>query len=109
MGTAVPRIEEAMMRWDWAGYEALMRWELAGYIASALVLAAFYMENIVALRIVALLSNLAFIVYGVALNLAPVWLLHTLLVPLNLLRLIETARRRRTRGKRADAGSNHAD
>src|SRR5262245_55832868 len=70
------------------------RWELAGWIASALVLAAFYMKSMVWLRVVALLSNLAFIVYGIALDLPPIWLLHALLVPLNWLRLVEAARAR---------------
>jgi hypothetical protein len=69
-------------------------WELAGWIASALVLVAFYMKSMVWLRVVALLSNLAFIVYGLALNLPPIWLLHALLMPLNWLRLVEATRAR---------------
>jgi hypothetical protein len=67
-------------------------WDVAGYVASALVLAAFYMKSMVWLRVVALLSNVAFIVYGLALNLPPIWLLHALLVPLNWFRLIEATR-----------------
>jgi hypothetical protein len=74
---------------------AMIPWDLAGYIASALVLAAFYMKSMVWLRVVALLSNLAFIAYGLALNLPPIWLLHALLVPLNWFRLIEATRTRR--------------
>jgi hypothetical protein len=79
-------------------------WDVAGYVASALVLAAFYMKSMVWLRIVALLSNAAFIVYGLALNLPPIWLLHALLVPLNWFRLLEAthiaARSRRHRTTR---------
>jgi hypothetical protein len=72
-----------------------MCWDACGYLASGLVLAAFYMEDIVPLRVVALASNMAFIAYGLALGLTPVWLLHALLVPLNGCRLIEALRKRR--------------
>jgi hypothetical protein len=60
-----------------------------GYAASALVLAAFCMRDMIALRIVSLFSNLAFIAYGVALDLTPIWLLHGLLLPMNLWRLMQ--------------------
>jgi hypothetical protein len=43
-----------------------------GFIASALVLAAFGMKNMVNLRIVAICSNFAFIVYALLLHLLPV-------------------------------------
>ena len=69
-----------------------MCWHVCGYVASGLVLAAFYMNDMVPLRVVALASNLAFIVYGLALDLTPIWLLHALLVPLNGCRLIEAVR-----------------
>jgi hypothetical protein len=71
-----------------------MCWDVCGYIASGLVLAAFYMKDMIPLRIVALASNLAFIGYGLALELTPIWLLHALLVPLNGYRLVEAARLR---------------
>jgi hypothetical protein len=87
-------LEEAMLALAALGGSLRISWDLAGYIASALVLAAFYMKSMVWLRVVALLSNLAFIVYGLALNLPPIWLLHALLVPLNWLRLVEAARAR---------------
>jgi CRP/FNR family transcriptional regulator, cyclic AMP receptor protein len=63
-----------------------------GYIASGLVLTAFYMKDMAALRVIALCSNFAFIAYGLALGLTPIWLLHALLVPVNGCRLIETVR-----------------
>lgn len=69
-----------------------MCWDLCGYIASGLVLAAFYMKEMMSLRLVALASNLAFMAYGLALDLTPVWLLHALLVPLNGYRLMEAAK-----------------
>ena len=71
-----------------------MCWDVCGYIASGLVLAAFYMKDMIPLRLVALASNLAFIAYGLALDLTPIWFLHALLVPLNSYRLVETAKLR---------------
>ena len=70
-------------------------WEALGYVASALVLAAFYMKEMIPLRIAALASNLAFIAYGAALGLTPIWLLHFLLLPMNGCRLVQALRVRR--------------
>ena len=61
--------------------------EATGYLASALVLAAFCMRDMVALRCTAIASNLAFIAYGVLADLGPVLVLHLLLLPVNVLRL----------------------
>jgi hypothetical protein len=63
--------------------------DAVGYLASALVLAAFCMKDMIPLRIVAVCSNIAFLVYGVALGLVPVWLLHAVLLPINCWRLWE--------------------
>jgi CRP/FNR family cyclic AMP-dependent transcriptional regulator len=60
-----------------------------GYFASALVLAAFCMKDIVPLRLVALCSNVTFLVYGVSMGLMPIWLLHGLLLPMNGWRLVQ--------------------
>ena len=65
-----------------------------GYVASALVLAAFGMKDMVNLRIVAICSNIAFITYGIALNLPPVLILHVILLPLNGWRLMEALKER---------------
>ena len=62
-------------------------WDVAGFSASALVVAAFCMEDIISLRLVALMSNVGFLIYGLGLALAPVWLLHTVLLPINAWRL----------------------
>jgi hypothetical protein len=78
-------------------------WDHCGYVASGLVLAAFYMKDMIPLRLVALASNLAFIVYGLALHLPPIWLLHALLVPLNACRLVEALRARRAAANGAGA------
>jgi CRP/FNR family cyclic AMP-dependent transcriptional regulator len=61
--------------------------DLIGYLASALVLATFCMRNMVALRCMAMASNVAFIAYGGLADLGPVLVLHLLLLPVNALRL----------------------
>jgi CRP/FNR family cyclic AMP-dependent transcriptional regulator len=61
----------------------------AGYLASALVVVAFCMKDIIPLRLTALGSNIAFLIYGLALGLTPVWLLHAVLLPVNGWRLWE--------------------
>lgn len=65
----------------------MSRTDLIGYLASALVLAAFCMRDMVALRWMAIASNVAFIVYGALADLGPVLVLHLLLLPINVLRL----------------------
>jgi hypothetical protein len=74
-----------------------MSGDCAGYVAGGLVLAAFSMKDMVPLRLVALCSNLAFITYGCALGLTPIWLLHALLLPVNGCRLVEATLWRRRR------------
>jgi CRP/FNR family transcriptional regulator, cyclic AMP receptor protein len=76
-----------------------MVWDLVGYLAAAMVLVAFYQTQTVPLRIAAIGSNLAFIAYGLALGLMPVWVLHVLLLGLNTRRLVEACqvRQRSTR------------
>ena len=63
--------------------------EPVGYLASLLVLASFCMRDRVALRVVAIAGNLAFIAYGGLADIGPVLLLHVVLLPVNLLRLVE--------------------
>ena len=45
-------------------HEAL---DAAGYLASGLVVMAFCMKDIIPLRVVALTSNIAFLIYGIRL------------------------------------------
>ena len=65
-----------------------------GFAAAGLVFATFYMRSMIALRWVAIASNFAFIAYGYLENLAPVLLLHLLLLPINVGRLVELRRQR---------------
>jgi CRP/FNR family transcriptional regulator, cyclic AMP receptor protein len=67
-----------------------------GYLAAALVFSAFYMRTMVPLRIVAIVSNLAFLGYGLGFALWPVAILHGLLLPLNIFRLTQIRRTLRT-------------
>ncbi|MEH2471530.1 hypothetical protein V1281_007282 [Nitrobacteraceae bacterium AZCC 2161] len=66
--------------------------DLVGCIASGLVLLTFYMNDMIALRTAALCSNVVFIVYAASLHLTPILLLHCILIPINLWRLISVLR-----------------
>jgi dienelactone hydrolase len=66
--------------------------EASGWIASGCVLAAFLMRRMRPLRLAAIASNAAFIAYAVQLELLPILLLHTALLPINLWRLWEQGR-----------------
>jgi len=60
-----------------------------GYLAAMLVFGSFYAKTVVALRLVAITSNMAFIAYAVAKGLYPVLILHAVLLPLNCVRLAQ--------------------
>src|SRR3954453_21033320 len=89
-----------------------------GFAAAGLVLATFCMRSMRALRWVAIASNLAFIAYGYLGHLAPVLLLHLLLLPVNGYRLAQLcggqARSQpaqvqaRTASRNRDSGSTRA-
>jgi hypothetical protein len=61
--------------------------ELSGYVASTLVLLTFLAKDMRLLRTLAIFSNIAFITYGALDWLPPVFCLHLVLLPLNILRL----------------------
>ena len=63
--------------------------DYVGYLASVLVLCTFCARTMIPLRLIALGSNVAFLTYGALLDLYPVLLLHTVLMPVNLWRLTE--------------------
>jgi len=77
--------------------------ELTGYIASLLVFSTFYMKTMIPLRGVAIISNVAFMLYGFFAGLYPVLALHIVLFPLNILRLRQM-RRLITRVRQASGG-----
>jgi len=57
--------------------------DILGFAAAGLVPVTFCMRSMQALRAVALISNLAFIAYGLVEELPPVIALHGLLLPVN--------------------------
>jgi len=62
-----------------------MSWvDIVGYAAAFAVLGSFCMTTIVPLRILAVVSNLLFGTYGVMAHLYPVFVLHSILLPINL-------------------------
>ena len=62
---------------------------LLGWLAAGLVLTSFYLRTIVPLRLVAAISNVAFIFYAVYVSAPPILVLHALLLPLNFCRLVQ--------------------
>ncbi|KTD74304.1 hypothetical protein [Legionella tucsonensis] len=66
--------------------------EIIGYVACCLVLATFYVKRILTLRLIAICSNVAFILYALGSTLYPIFVLHSLLLPLNLYRIFEIKR-----------------
>ena len=68
-----------------------MNWiDALGYVASACVLATFCMSTMISLRVVAISSNVLFVVYGALVHIYPVLILHIILLPVNLARLVQT-------------------
>ena len=61
--------------------------EMFGYLGALLTLTTFSMKSMLHLRIMGIISNLAFITYGGLGSVYPVLLLHIALLPLNVWRL----------------------
>lgn len=61
--------------------------DLIGWLAAALVLATFSARAMVPLRAIAVSSNVAFIAYAYMAGLWPILLLHSIMLPLNMMRL----------------------
>jgi hypothetical protein len=65
---------------------------LLGYAASASVLLTFCMTTMMPLRIVALVSNVLFATFGGLAEIYPVMVLHLVLFPVNVIRLMQIRR-----------------
>jgi CRP-like cAMP-binding protein/multidrug resistance efflux pump len=61
--------------------------EFAAWVASLLTFTTFYMKTMLPLRVVGILSNIAFLAFAVIEQIVPVVLLHGTLLPLNIYRL----------------------
>jgi hypothetical protein len=65
-----------------------MSWvDFLGFAAALSVLGSFSMSSILALRTLALLSNVLFVLYGLCAHIYPVLMLHIILLPINLIKL----------------------
>jgi hypothetical protein len=78
-----------------------MTWiDFVGYLAALTVLATFCMDTIVSLRGLAIASNVLFILYGIAGHLYPVFFLHAVLLPVNIVKIVRLRLQvRRANGK----------
>jgi CRP/FNR family cyclic AMP-dependent transcriptional regulator len=63
--------------------------DFLGYAASATVLATFCMSTMTPLRVTAILSNILFGLFGLWAHIYPVMLLHLILFPVNIVRLVQ--------------------
>jgi hypothetical protein len=64
--------------------------DACGYIASSLVLYVFSVTSMQALRCIGIARNIAVIGYAIMTRTTPILILHGLLLPLNIYRLVET-------------------
>ena len=80
--------------------------EVLGYLGGVLVFSTFYLKTMIPLRLVAIASNIVYIAYSALAGLVPILVLHALLMPLNIWRLVEV--RQLIRRVRASAQSAHA-
>jgi hypothetical protein len=77
-----------------------LRWlDLLGFAAALAVLAGFCMTSVRPLRMLALASNVLFVLYGLLAHIYPVFLLHIVLMPVNLLKLRQARDQERARSK----------
>jgi hypothetical protein len=60
-----------------------------GYVASMLVLLSFIARDMRVLRMTAILSNVAFMLYAILDHLPPILFLHASLLPVNVFRLTQ--------------------
>ena len=74
-----------------------------GYLALVLVVASSSMQTMTPLRVLSIASNLTFIGYSLVEGLLPLLLLHSLLLPINSIRLFQMQRLERS-VKRASQG-----
>jgi CRP/FNR family transcriptional regulator, cyclic AMP receptor protein len=83
-----------------------MTWiDFVGYLAALTVLATFCMDTIVPLRGLAIASNVLFILYGIAGHLYPVFFLHAVLLPVNIVKIVRLRLQvRRANGKQTRTG-----
>ena len=67
---------------------------ILGYAASCAVLATFLMRTMIPLRLIAILSNVLFLLFGYMQHIYPIFFLHVALLPINAWRLMAVYERR---------------
>ena len=82
---------------------------ILGYAASSAVLATFCMKTMRPLRSLAVVSNVLFAAYGFLDGIYPVLILHIILFPINLLRLVQVQRLTRHVATAAASGLSMAE
>ena len=86
----------------WTRKNSPMSWiDFIGWLAALTVLATFCVDAIVPLRGLAIASNVLFIFYGIAGQLYPVLFLHAMLLPVNIVKIVQL----RLQVRRADGKS----
>jgi CRP/FNR family cyclic AMP-dependent transcriptional regulator len=75
-------------------FEVHARWlkDAFGYVASALVLCTFSVRSMRVLRCLGIASNVSFILYATVTGMVPILVLHSLLLPMNVYRLVQIVR-----------------
>ncbi|MGL5115972.1 MAG: hypothetical protein ACRC7C_11680 [Beijerinckiaceae bacterium] len=73
--------------------------EITGYAAAIFTGCAFYSKGMLALRSFALMANFLFIAYAAAKGLNPILVLHSILLPINIIRLAGVIQHRRERAR----------
>jgi hypothetical protein len=76
-----------------------------GWVAALFVLTSFSLKTMTSLRLMAAVSNVTFIAYGLSVGSLPILVLHTLLFPLNIVRLLQARRLQ----QEVEAVSRHND
>jgi hypothetical protein len=75
------------------GVHLMQSWsDIIGYLAAILLVLTFFMRDMVQLRITAICSSIAWLVYGFLNALYPIIILHLVLAPLNAYRLWQSLR-----------------
>jgi hypothetical protein len=82
------------MSWGWlmwirSSWPPGWNGDLIGYVASGLVLLTFTMKSMRPLRVAAILSNFAFVYYAIVAGMTPILILHAVLLPMNVVRLMQ--------------------
>src|SRR3974377_692116 len=66
--------------------------DMVGWAACATVLSTFCMNSMMPLRVLAIISNVLFCAFGAIAHIFPVLILHAVLLPVNVVRLIQIQR-----------------